>query len=390
MIKSNESFAYIFSWSTKGGKPGLGLYRFNDDTGEIAFVKMLNEELSYGYATVDAQRGILYCGADTEKHDGLRAGGGGSLYAYRIDRETGEVAELNHVPSFCPNPSYVALDPERKFLVASMHSSMGNVSKVRKDAFGKYYIDVEFSDSGVILYALNEDGSIGDLLDINIHTGDGPSPRQLQPHAHCAVLAPRGDLFITCDKGNDGVYMYRIDKEKGKLSVVSGGAHAKQPGAAPRFAAFHPSSPFVYHNNEMEMVIDSYRYDDRGRLEHLASTPVLPEEFKYPEGGRKSQQDLQMDPTGTYLYAMLHGTYEGISVFEIDKETGGLRFLQFAPVKGEWARAFAFSPNHKFLVTACLNSGNIESFAIGAGGTLTPTQFGGSQSAANCVAFFKP
>lgn len=390
MLRPNESFLYICSWSLKGGKPGLGLYKFNDDTGETTFLKMLNEDLSYSYATVDAARGILYCGVDTAKHPDLRAGAGGCLYAYKADPETGELTELNHVPTYCPQPSYVSVDPAGKFLVASMHSTMDNVTKVEKDSFGKICVHVEFSDSGVILYALNEDGSIGELLDISIHTGYGPKPRQLQPHAHCAVLAPRGDLLASCDKGNDGIYMYRIDKENGKLILNSGALYKSRPGRAPRYCAFHPTLPFFFNNNEMEMEIDSYRYDESGNLEHLSTTRPVPEEFPLPAGERFSQQDFQIDPSGKHIYAMMQGLYNCISVFEIDQETAALKFLQNVPIKGAWPRDFSFSPDHRHLVTACLSSGDIASFTVNEDGTLTPTGYGSNQSAANCVAFYKP
>ena len=389
MLQPNESFVYIFSWSLKSGKPGLGLYRFRDDTGTLTFVGMLEEELSYGYAAVDAGRGILYCGVDTPKHPALRAGGGGSLRAYQIDPETGAIRLLSEVSTCCPQPSYVSVDPKGRFVLVSMHSTMDSVTKAEKDAFGNLHTRVEFSDSGVAIFALEEDGSIGRLLDFNIHTGSGPKPRQLQPHAHCAVLAPRGDLFTACDKGNDGIYMYRIGAQ-GKLSLPDGAPYHNRPGTAPRYCAFHPTRPFLFHNNEMELEIDSYRYDEQGGLEHLATIPVLPADCAVPEGERCGQQDFQIDRSGRYLYAMVHGFYNGLSVFEIDQETAQLTFLQFAPISGVWARDFAFSPDQRYLVTACLSSGDIESFSIGQDGRLTPTGHRCSQSAAACVVFYKP
>lgn len=390
MLEPNESFVYIFSWNLKSGSPGLGLYRFNDDTGEITFIRMLNEEQSYGYAALDAKRGILYCGVDTPKHPELRVGGGGSLYAYKIDPETGGVTELNHVSTYCPQPSYVAVDPEGKFVLVSMHSTNDHVTKVEKDAFGKVCVHVEFADSGVAMFALNEDGSIGGMLDIHIHTGCGPKPRQLSPHAHCVELAPQGDLFAACDKGNDGIYMYRIDKEKGKLILNGGAPYRNRPGTAPRYCAFHPTLPFFFNNNEMEMEIDSFRYNKLGALEHLSTVRALPEEYPLPKGERYGQQDFQIDPSGKYLYAMLHGLYNSISVFEVDQETAALRFLQNVPIQGVWARDFSFSTDHKHLVTACLTSGDVASYAVHEDGTLTPTGFGSSQSAAACVVFYKP
>jgi 6-phosphogluconolactonase (cycloisomerase 2 family) len=390
MLKPNESFVYIFSWNLKSGNPGLGLYKFNDDTGEIGFIKMLNEDLSYGYAIPDARRGILYCCVDTDKHPDLRAGGGGALYAYKLDPETGYATEMNHVSTYCPNPSYVSVSPDGNYLAASMHSTMDNVTKVKKDAFGTPHIHVEFSDSGVILFKLNDDGSIGELLDINIHSGCGPKPRQLQPHAHCAVMAPRGDLFAVCDKGNDGIYMYRIDRETNTLILNNGAPYRSRPGTAPRYCAFHPTRPFFFKNNEMEPEIDSFMYDSSGNLKYLSSVRAVPEEYALAGGDRCVQQDFQIDPSGRYIYAMLQGRYNGISVFETDQKTAGLKFIQHVPVKGIWARDFSFSADCKYLVTACLSSGDIACYAIGDDGKLRPTGYESNQSAANCVVFYKP
>ena len=390
MLKTNESFLYIFSWIQKGGKPGFGLYKFNDDTGEMSFVSMLNEELSYGNAAIDAQRGILYCCVDTDKHPDLRAGGGSCLYAYKIDPENGTVTELNHVPSYCPCPSFVSIDREKKFLTVSMHSTMDSVTKVKKDAFGKAYIQVEFSDAGVGMFALNEDGSIGDLMDISIHTGCGPTPRQLHPHAHCAVLSPSGNLVASCDKGNDGVHMYRIDREKGKLILNGGAPYQSRPGTAPRYCAFHPTLPFFFHNNEMKMEIDSYRYDEQGNLEHLATTRSLPDDYVIPPRERHGQQDFQIDSSGKYIYAMMHGYYNSISVFEVNQESGALTLVQNVPVPGVWARAFAFSADRRHLVAVCLTSGDITSYNVGEDGKLSLTGFSAEQSAACCALFYKP
>ncbi|MCD8373393.1 MAG: lactonase family protein [Clostridia bacterium] len=390
MIKSNEAFVYIGSWSLKGGKGGLGLYKFNEDTGEINLINMLNEELSYSYITLDQRRGILYCGVDTDKHPALRAGCGGCLYAYSINPDTGEITELNHVPTYCPQPSYVSVDTNGKFLVASMHSSMDSVTKVEKDAFGTPCVHIEFSDAGVLLYALNEDGSIGKLLDIQIHKGSGPKPRQLQPHAHCAVIAPQGDLFAACDKGNDSIYMYRIDKENWKLILNGNRPYLSRPGRAPRYCAFHPTLPFFFNNNEMEMEIDSYKYDKSGNLEHLSTVRSLPEDYCVPSGARYSQQDFQISPDGKYIYALAQGFYNGISVFLVDQGTAALKLIQYVPVDGAWPRGFSFSPNHKYLVVACLSSGDIKSFSIHENGTLTPTEFGCIQTSANCATFYKP
>ncbi len=390
MLNSNESFLYICSWSQKGGKPGLGLYKFNNDTGEITFLKMLNDEFSYGYATFDPVNGILYCAADLPKHPDLRAGAGGCIFAYKADPTTGELTEISQAPTYCPQPSFVSLDPERKFLVASMHSSMESVTKVSKDAFGKICVNVLFSDAGVVLYALNSDGSIGEMLDLQTHSGHGPKPRQLQPHAHSAVFAPQGDLVASCDKGNDGIHMYRIDKDHGKLVLNGGTPYAGRPGRAPRYCAFHPSLPFFFHNNEMEMEIDSYRYDSMGNLEHLSTVRAVPESYSLPEGKRFSQQDFQISPDGKYIYAMMQGLYNGISVFSVDQQTAELTFIQHLPIEGVWARDFSFSPDYKFIVTACLTSGDIASFAIRQDGTLVPTGYSCIQSASNCVAFYNP
>lgn len=390
MLRENESFLYIFSWTQKGGQPGFGLYKFNDDTGEMTLIRMLNETLSCGNAVIDAERGILYCCVDTDKHQDLRAGGGGCLYSFKLDPETGDAVEMNHVSSYCPNPSFASIDEGRKFLAVSMHSTMDSVTRIKKDAFGKAYIQVEYSDAGVGLFSLKEDGSIGELLDINVHTGCGPTPRQLHAHAHCAVLSPSGNLLASCDKGNDGVHMYRIDREKNRLILNGGAPYQNRPGTAPRYCAFHPTRPFFFHNNEMKMEIDIYRYNEKGDLEHLETVRALPEDCVVMPGERGGQQDFQLTPDGRFLYTMMHGRYNGISVFEVDQNTGKLTLIQHVPVPGVWARAFAFSPDRRHLAAVCLTSGDVSSYAVGDDGKLTSTGFMAVQSAANAALFYKP
>lgn len=78
---------------------------------------------------------------------------------------------------------------------------------------------------------------------------------------------------------SEGIYVYRMDLENGKL-------HKKaevdvQPGAGPRHLTFHPNGQFAYLVNELNSTWIGYRDDTKnGTFEELQTVPALPQDFK--------------------------------------------------------------------------------------------------------------
>lgn len=385
---SGKTFVYVSSWTHRDGIPGLGLYEFNNDTGELTFIKMLNTDIAFSVSTVDHKRNILYVIDESANLPELRFGGGGRIFAYKLNPENGDAQLLCCTPTYSTMPSFVSLDPSGRFMVVSNHASRSYVTKLVKDVYGKYQPHIVLDDSMVQLFSVHEDGSIGEILDVAYHVGDGPNPRQTNAHPHSARMSPSGKLFAVCDSGSDFVRFYKIDAEHKQL-LLTGNNYRASAGTMPRSCAFHPTKPFFYYNMEGRMDMCAMRYDEDGSLTPIGDYNTLPEHFEPDPGKTMEQQEMVMHPNGEYLYDVLNGA-QMVAVFKVDQGTGALTLIQNQEVDGEWPRGCAISPNGKFLVLACKNSGRVFSFSIGRDGTLTPTGFAVEQSQASIPTFYQP
>lgn len=375
---------FISSWSLQVPPPatcGIGQYEFNTDTGELTPIRVFKDMPKLSVSCIDASRNILYVLDESCDLPSFGVGGGGSVYAFKLDPETGNSVQISCEPTMSPYPAYLSLDTAGKYLVVANHATHSYITKVRQDDAGDYYPTVEFDDSLVTLFAINEDGSIGKVLDVAKHTGRGPSERQRNPHPHSAMMSPSGNLFAVCDKGNDGVYMYKIDRENNKL--VASEPYMAKPGSMPRYCVFHPTKPFFYHNNESNMFVSAYTYDEDGKLTSIGDFCALEEECA------AEQQGLTMHPSGKYLFDILK-VPKMVAMYEIDPENGSLTLKQNYPLPYEWPRGSTLSPDGRFLLISCALGDKVVVLSVGEDGILSPTGIEQKHTGAAHVTFWKP
>lgn len=381
-------YAYISSWNNFGGGGGLGLYRFSPETGDLNFVKMLDEVTSYGMSFVDYKRGLLYIlnETDTNPEAELDAGGG-RIFIYKITPADGTLSLLQCIPSYGANPCSFTMDPTGKFLIVLHHASHNAITKVRRDADGKYRTFVEHDDVTLVLFPVNSDGTLGDPTDVVYHTGWLQCKTTPHPSLHSITLAPFGDFFAVVDIGESRIHMYKIDYENGRLYPYCA-PHADEPGSLPRYGLFHPTLPYYYVNHEKgNLDVTCFRYDEFGRFTLIGNASSVP--TNYSKQCHDEQQDFRMHPSGRYLYDAVNGP-DVIAVFHVDEATGLVKLIQNQKVAGTWVRSCALSPDGRFLVATCLKTGTIQPFSIGEDGLLTPTGVCLTQENASWATFFCP
>lgn len=363
-------FLYTGNWDHITGSPGIGLFWFYPENGSIEFKEMLDIVVSCGNICMDPENAVIYIANEVPELPGEH-GGGGSILSYRIDRETGRLSLLCEARTLCPNPSYISFDSEKKYLVVSNHSAFGTATRVHQDENGDYYTEVSYDDATVDLFERKEDGSIGKLLHVVKHDGAGKKPRQFHPHPHSAVKSPLWDLFAVCDKGNDCIYFYNLDKKEKKLELCPDMPYRDIPGSSPRYGVFHPEKPWFFCNHEGEGFLHVFTYTEQGSVELAHSVKVLPEGWETADQGRCEQQDLKISDCGHYIYTLFHGTdHDGVSVFYIGG-SGKPELIQTVRTKGVWPRGCAFSADGKYLLVGCMVSGTIEVYSVGEDGMLS-------------------
>lgn len=388
-MDKNKLFMYVSQWNLKVGAPGLSLYTFDRETGGIIFMEQLNDKLSLGHSMVDQERGLIYLCNECDVYPEVPYNSG-RVYCYRIDRETGRLTLVSRVETGCSFTSYLNMDPEKKYLIVSNHSMPNFSTRLEKDENGKIQPVLQHQDAVMNLFRLNEDGSIGEMLDFVKHEGLYMSllGKLTIAHPHSAMRSPSGKIFACCDKGDSHMHLYAI--QDGKLKRLSR-TLTDLPGSEPRHCAFHPEKPWLIinheHTPEDKITLTVFRYDEEGAMEKLHTFHVDPSGFEPVESPRQ-QQGMTITPDGRFVYTQAHG-YNLLIAMAVDQETGALRQIQSLRIEGTWPRSLDMSPDGKFLI-CCALAGQITVYHVNEDGTLTDTGHRGFSRGSGGVSFYDP
>ncbi len=370
---SGKTFVYISSWAKGPGSSGIhGLsgYEFDVQSGRMNWIETVEETVLFNVTYFDRKQGVLYALEESNDLPGFRGGGGGRVFAFRVDPEYGTLTRLSCTPTWCTSPCYLSPDPEGKFLIVSHQGSYAAVTKIGIDAAGNYYPVVERDDVAVELFELLEDGSVGKLLDVDKCYGQGPEKRQVHARPHTVVRSPDGRLYAVCDKGSDTVSMYMLDEKNGKL-VPPRHVWRHEPGLLPRYCVFHPEQPWFYHNTESNGEVYAFTYGEEGQLQELGVCQAVPENGPMQERIFE-QQGFVISSDGRYIYDVVRGP-NLVSVLEVDQTDGSLNAIQHQTIPGKWPRGCALSPDGRFLLVCCLDSGEVVEYAVGEDGRIRET-----------------
>ena len=397
------TFVYTGCWDEKGGEKGLWVHAFDEATGQMTGARQITDEISVGFICIDYGKNLLYvtdeCDVPFDKDAGMNAGGGGRIWVYGVDPATGDLEERQCTSSFGSNPSMVSIDPTGMFLLCSIHTAKPCPCKVVQDAEGAWEIAPACPSANCVVFALNDDGTVGEVRDIMAFRGEGHLSQ-----LHTVTWAPGGAFFVVADKGTGDLYSLALDAD-GKLELVSTVGLGK--GYSPRYVRFHPQRPWMYCNFESANEVVAFAYNERGVLERMGSGPVVPEEWlaRVPEqDGKYEQQDMKMTEDGTRLYTVFRGSadnlvgkervhgeggFQGVAMLEIDQETGIPHNAQALELECAWPRGCALSPDERHLVVSCLYSDEMIALRINEDGTLSDDVVTIEQTTAANVTFFQ-
>lgn len=382
-----KTYVYIGNWRMKDQPTkGIAICEYEAETGQLSHIKTVFPELCVGAAYLDTTRNVLYVTDERADHPAERQGGGGQIVAFSVSPENGDLAELSRVPSYGSNPASLVTDENSEYLLVANHGSRATTTRTVTDEQGRIHIDIQHDESSVVLFPLGKDGSVNAPCDIYRLSGEGPESFQLSPHAHSIRRAPSENLYVVCDKGSDLIWMFKLDREQGKILLCSGSPCRRGPGTAPRYSVFHPTQNYLYVNKENKTIVSAFRYDAEGALEHICTVNSLPEHIAAPVGF--SQSDICIDSSGKYIYTLLR-IVNVITVYEIDSASGRLERIQVLENACDGGRACAISPDGRFLLVAALTGKEIASFPIGKDGRLSPAVVSLEQPMPGTVSFFE-
>ena len=329
---------------TSGTSEGIYRCRFDPVSGKLNVESVTKDVMNPSFIALDRNRGRLFCVNETAEFEGKP---GGSVSAFAVNPETGDLRHLNSRSTRGAGPCYLTIDSAGRFVLAA-----------------------NYTGGSLAVLPVRSDGSLGEATDFVQHSGSSVTPRQQGPHAHSVLLDSSGRFAYAADLGLDRVMIYRFDDRKGKLLPSNPPWAALKPGAGPRHIAFSPDGSEVYVADELDSTVTVFSVDrSTGGLELRQTLSTLPSGF----AAENLPADIHVDRAGKYVYVSNRG-HDSIAVFTFDSTKGVLSPVQHEPTGGKWPRNFTIDPTGKYLLVANQKSDTINVFAIQAeSGTLSPT-----------------
>jgi 6-phosphogluconolactonase (cycloisomerase 2 family) len=306
-------------------------------------------------------------------------GGGTGIGLATYDITTGRITGTGTLTGI-GDPSYLAVHPDGRSLYAVNEREDGSVTAVRLSKSGRHKVlgtrttggaapthlsvhpggrwllSANYGSGSVAVHPIESSGALGERTDLVTHSSPPPGPGQEGPHAHQFITSPDGSHVLAVDLGTDTVYTYRLDESAGTLRPVS--QARTRPGAGPRHLTFHPGGRFAYLANELDNTVTVCAYDPAtGRL-----TPGDPQSTG-TGGGTSYPAQLLVTPKGSYAYLANRG-HNSLTRYAVEADGARLRLLDTVPVRGDFPRHIAFSPEENLLFAANQRSSTVSVFHV--------------------------
>jgi 6-phosphogluconolactonase (cycloisomerase 2 family) len=217
-----------------------------------------------------------------------------------------------------------------------------------------------FGGSVAVLPVL-PDGRLGPATDVRRDEGPiGPTKATSAPpgsfavsghdrtHAHMIRADPQGRFVLHVDLGLDRIYAWRFDDARGTLTAAMTPFVSLPPGDGPRHFAFHPNGRWLYSIQEEGSTIVLFDYDaSSGGLTARQTIGTLPQGY----AGSNFTSEILVSSDGRFVYAG-NRLHDSIAIFSV-AATGELRWTGEEWTRGDYPRSFNVDPGGRFLY--CLN-----------------------------------
>jgi len=310
---------------------GLSVFRLNPRSGALVPVQQV-PSTNPSFVALDPTKRFLYVINEIGDYEGKKSG---SIEAYSINPNAGTLQLLNRQSLNSPGPAHLAVDPTGRYVVVAVYGG------------GEF-----------VVLPIQTDGRLGTVHSVLKDAGTGPNRnRQDAPHPHSVVFDPDGRFIAAADLGIDKVQIFRLNN--GVLERVSEASVA--PGAGPRHLAFSRDAKVLYVIDEINATITVFAYDPAtGKIGQTLQT-ISTEPPGY--SGPHSTAEIAVHPSGKFLYGSNRGA-QSIVCYRTDASTGKLSVIGFAGQGVNYPRNFVIDPSGKWLYVANQTADNIVQFEI--------------------------
>jgi 6-phosphogluconolactonase len=288
----------------------------------------------------------LYSANETDRVGDDRQG---TVSAFSIDPNNGDLKLLNTVRSGGAGPTYVAVHPSQRYLLVANY-------------FG----------GSIAVLPIQSDGRIGEPCEIIQDQGDlGPTRAQHAPagsfafsghdrtHAHMIESDPQGRFVLHVDLGLDRIFVWAFDPQSGKLKPAKIPFVALPPGDGPRHFHFHPSGKWFVSIQEEGSTLVRFEYDEStGALTPKQTISSLPPGY----AGSNFCSEVLYTRDGRFLYAG-NRLHDSIGIFSVGAQ-GELAYVGEEWTRGNYPRSFAFDPTGHYLYCCNQRADHVTVFEV--------------------------
>jgi 6-phosphogluconolactonase len=267
-------------------------------------------------------------------------------------------------------------------LRARIHFKAAGSCHLSMDRASRHVFVSNYGDGSLMVFKRISSAKETPVSTLIKFAGHGPDSRcQAGPHLGAALLTPDERFLYCTDLGSDRIYRFGYDaKAELPLSPADPDFVALPPGSGPRHIAITSDSKNLYLISELSCEI--FGFDIRNGFSSWFQQISLREAGCT---GKSEAGDIQIHPSGKFLYVTRRGDINEVIVLEINPENGGLAVLQRKSSNGKGPRSLAISQNGELLVTANESSGDIAFFNIDPQGRLSDAGARVKVSRPSCV-----
>ena len=327
---------------------GRGIHRFevDRDTGELTPLGEVRMGTSPSHLVINADGTRLYSANETDRVGEEREG---TVSAFSINANTGELTRLNTVPSGGAGPTYLGFHPSGKHLfVANYFGGSVAVLPVLPDGRLGAATDVQ-----------RDEGEIGPTTASNAPPGSFAFSGHDRTHAHMISTDPSGRFVLHVDLGLDKIFIWKFDPRSGKLQPNDPPSVSLPPGDGPRHFDFHPNTRWFYSIQEEGSTITLFNWNsDTGTLTERQTISSLPPGY----AGSNFCSGIRVSSDGKFVYAG-NRLHDSIGIFSVGDE-GELTYVADEWTRGNYPRSFNLDPTGTFFYSLNQRADNIAVFRV--------------------------
>ncbi len=353
-----------------GNGRGIHIFKINRDTGAMTPAGTYRMGTSPSSLVISADGTRLYSANETDRVGEDKQG---SVSAFAIDHQSGQLTLLNSVRSGGAGPTYVSIDPT-----------------------GRHVLVANYFGGSIAVLPILGNGTLGDASDVQVDEGEiGPTTATHAPkgsfaisghdrtHAHMIQTDASGRFVLHADLGLDKIFVWKFDAIKGVLTPNDPASISLPPGDGPRHFHFHPNGRWFYSIQEEGSTIVLFDYDQQtGRLTARQTISTLPSEF----AGSNFCSEILVSADGKFVYAG-NRLHDSIGIFSVGDD-GELSYVGEEWTRGNYPRSFQFDPTGNFLYCCNQRADHIAVFRVDRqSGGLTFTDHYAPVGNPSCVVF---